>query len=294
MQVLARPQPHRSTSLGPLVLAHGTLRHAAVRERVDAAAAAGFDGIGLSASAYARAKAEGWTPAGLRALLDDSGLALVEAEGLLGFSSAGVVQEGVLAGRRYADPTAYADVLEMAALLGAHHVCASTAFEGELEPCAASALRALGQRAGDVGLRVALESMPCSTLPDLTAALRLVEEADSPAVGLLVDSWHLYRGGDTEELVRSVPPELVVAVQLDDGPRAPVLPNYLEDTLRHRDLPGEGELPLVAFLRTLLEHGVQAPLSVEVLSDRLDALHPAQAAELAARTTRAVLTRAGV
>lgn len=289
MPVLARPQAASSTPIGPLVLANGTLRHAALRERVAAAAAAGFDGIGLSAGTYARAKAEGWTPAAVRALLDDSGIALVEVEGLLGFSSTGAVRGGALAGRRYADPAALDDVLEMAALVGAAHLCATTAFDGELEPGAAGALRALGRRAAGVGLRIALEPVPCSTVTDLPAALRLVEAADTPGVGLLVDSWHLYRGGATEEQLRSVPPELVVAVQLDDGPRVPVLPDYLEDTLHHRDLPGQGELPLVAFLRTLVEHGVRAPLSVEVLSDRLAALPPAEAAQQAARTTRALL-----
>lgn len=291
VHVLDRPQPRSSTALGPLVLASGTVRRAGVRERVDAAAAAGFDGIGLSAGAYAAARSEGWTPAGLRALLDDSAVALVEVEGLLGFSSTGAVTAGVLAGRRYADPAVVDDVLEMAAVLGAGHVCVNTAFEGELERGAPAALRALAQRAADVGLRIAVEAVPCSTLVDLPAALRLVQEADSPAVGLLVDSWHLYRGGASEEQVRAVPPGLVVAVQLDDGPRVPVLPDYLEDTLHHRDLPGEGELPLVAFLQTLLDHGVRAPVSVEVLSDRLDALPAMEAAERAARTARAVFAQ---
>ncbi len=292
----ARPSPGPSAPLGmtDLVLAQGTLRSAGFRDRVAAAASAGFTGIGLATRAYARLREEGWSDAALSAVLDDAGVHLAEAEGLLGFSSAGQVQSGVLAGRRYADPAAEQLAFAMANAFGVRHLTVTTAFDGSLEPDAAAAFAGLCDRAAEHDLLVALEPMPCSTVPDLPTAVRLVREAGRPNGGLCVDSWHLYRGGGDEQALLELPPGLVLVVQLDDGPAQPVDPDYLVDTLHHRQLPGDGALPLTAFLGVLHRIGVRAPTSVEVLSDDLDARPPAEAASLAASATRRVLRDAGV
>lgn len=273
-----------------LVLAHGTLRHASIEERVKAASRAGFAGIGLAARGYARLREEGWSDAALRSLLDDHGVVLAETEGLLGFSSSGWVQSGVLAGRRYADPEVERQVFAMAEAFGVRHLNVGGAFEGHLEPDAPRAFAALCDRAADHGLLVALEHLPCSTIPDLRTALEVVLAADRPNGGLCVDSWHVYRG-DGDEPLADLPPERVFVVQLDDGPTRPVDPDYLTDTLHHRQLPGEGEFPLSRFLSLLDGIGVSAPVSVEVLSDELDRLPPDVLAERAASTTRRQLDR---
>ena len=74
----APAKPERARPVA--VLSSMTLRDAGIKERVEAAAAAGFDGIGLRADDYIRARAEGWTDAGLCALLADHGLWVTEAE----------------------------------------------------------------------------------------------------------------------------------------------------------------------------------------------------------------------
>lgn len=281
-------------SMADLVLAQGTVRGASFRDRVTAAAAAGFVGIGLACRAYARLRDEGWSDAGLRSVLDDSGVRLLETEGLLGFSSSGTVRTGPLAGRRYADPASEQAAFAMAEAFGVRHVMVNGAFEGVLEPDAVDAFAGLCDRAADHGLLVALEPVPCSTVADLATAVAVVTGAGRPNGGLCVDSLHLYRGGDDEHALAQVPADLVLVVQLDDGPVQPVDPDYLIDTMHHRQLPGEGELPLVAFLSALAHAGVRAPVSVEVLSDALDARAPAEAAALAAAATRRVMQEAGI
>lgn len=284
------PSPGR-VGPGDLVLAHGTLREASFPDRVSAASAAGFAGIGLATRGYARLRQEGWSDVALRTVLDDAGIHLAEVEGVLGFSSSGQVRSGILAGRRYADPETESLLFAMAAAFDVRHVIVSAAFEGELEPDAATSFAALCDRAAEHGLLVALEPLPCSTVPDLVTALRVVTDAGRRNGGLCVDSWHLYRGGSDERQLADVPGDLVFVVQLDDGPRRPSDPDYLVDTLHHRQLPGAGELPLTAFLLALRQAGVQAPVSVEVLSDELAAESPADAATLAGDATRRVLSQ---
>ena len=47
----------------PVILAHGSLRHADFRDRVAAVARAGFDGLGLHVREYSRLRSQGWSDA---------------------------------------------------------------------------------------------------------------------------------------------------------------------------------------------------------------------------------------
>lgn len=275
-----------------LICAQGTLRHAPFPERVAAAAAAGFDGIGLSTGAYGRLREQGWTDAGLRALLSDAGVDLLESEGVLGFSSRGAVVAGPLAGRAYADPEVERRLYAMADAFGLRHVMVNAAFEGALEADAPAAFAALCDRAADHGLLVALEPVACSSVPDAATACRVVREAGRPNGGVCVDSWHVFRGAPGAADLPGLDGDLVLVVQLDDGPLVPRDEDYLVDTLHGRAVPGNGEFDLTGLLRRLDRLGVVAPVSVEVLSDELDALAPGEAARRAADGTRAVLAAA--
>ena len=53
-----------------VVLAHGSLRHTDFRDRVEAVARAGFDGLGLHVREYARLQSEGPKTGELDALID--------------------------------------------------------------------------------------------------------------------------------------------------------------------------------------------------------------------------------
>ncbi len=64
-------------------------------------------------------------------------------------------------------------------------------------------------------------------------------------------------------------------VQFNDGPFTPVLDDYVQDCLHHRELPGDGEFDLRGFLELL---PADAPISVEVPDDDLDALPVGEAA----------------
>ena len=71
--------------LGPedLVLCAGTLGGASFRDRVEAAAEAGFSAISLFLGDYQRARAEGLSDADMRKLLADHGLAVAELDPLM-------------------------------------------------------------------------------------------------------------------------------------------------------------------------------------------------------------------
>jgi sugar phosphate isomerase/epimerase len=284
-------------ALGPtdLVLCSGTLaRHTPFRDRLAAAAAAGYTALSLWGRDYADARLEGYSDADLVAMLADHGLVVAELDPAWwwtpGAASFSLPPE--------LDPVdvfrfGEADLLRIGELVGARSLNAADVIGGDwgIED-AAESFAALCDRATEHGLLVHLEWLAWSHIPDLATALEIVRLADRRNGGLNVDMWHCARTGTTAEDLRSVPGERVLAIQVDDGPAEPE-DNLIDATLHDRVLPGEGAVDLGGYLEALRATGTGAPIGVEVFSDALHALGPATAAARAAEATRAVLADAG-
>jgi sugar phosphate isomerase/epimerase len=266
-----------------LVLATQTTPHATFAERLAAASAGGYSGIGLRPADRTRAhEEEGLTDAAMRAMLADQGLALVEVEVHRGFARHG---DAGAAARASEDA-----LFGLADALGGRHMIAITDMDGDLDD-AAERFAGLCDRAAEHDLLVALEFLPWTDVADAGIALEVALRADRPNGGVLVDSWHHYRGAADDDLIRALPADRIVAIQFDDAD-PDVVGTLLDDTLHRRRLPGEGSFDLVRFLRVLAETGTTAPIGVEVISDDLAALPPVEAAVRAAEATRRILAEA--
>ena len=156
---------------------------------------------------------------------------------------------------------------------------------------AAESFAGLCDRAGEHGLVVHLEFLPWSKIPDVATAWEVVRRAGRANGGIAVDSWHFFRSGADAETLRDVPGTSVLGIQLDDGP-VEAEANLIEATLHERRLPGEGEFDLAGLVGILRDMGAHAPVGVEVFSDELHALAPAEAARRAGDATRRILTEA--
>jgi sugar phosphate isomerase/epimerase len=156
---------------------------------------------------------------------------------------------------------------------------------------AAEAFAGLCDRAAEHGLLVHLEFLPWSGIPDLASAWEIVRLADRPNGGVLVDSWHHLRSGQSLDSIRGVPGERITAVQLSDAPAQPS-GSLVNETMTARLLPGHGDGQVVELVRVLDEVGCAAPVGVEVFSDVLRKLTLAETAEQAAEATRSVLREA--
>ena len=258
-----------------------------IRERAEAAARAGFAGIGLRNDDYTLARAAGLSDAGIAAAIRDSGLVLDEIEFVTGWSSDDPAQQ---ARGRLVEQDLYA----LADAAGARQLnVGSIEPLGSLAPIETVAGRfaALCERAAAHGLQVALEFMPWTAIPGAALAWEVVKQAGAANGGVLVDTWHYFRGAADPAQLRAIPAARIFGLQINDADRE-VVGALREDSLRRRRLPGRGSFDLTSFVRLMDELGVQAPYAVEVISDDQSALPLEEAARSAFQATASVLEAA--
>jgi sugar phosphate isomerase/epimerase len=254
--------------------------------RVEAAARAGFAGLGLLSDDYRSLHAAGMSDAALQQVLADHQMRILEIEFHFDWTADG--SRGASAREREATLHAMADAFSPDHLnVGEIHAPG----QGPGTEVVADRFGAVCDRAAEHGIRVALEFLPWTAIPDLATAAEIVERAARPNGGVLIDAWHYFRGRPDEARLRSMRPEHITAVQLDDGDAEPVGPLF-EDTMLRRRLPGEGAFDLVGLLRVLDEVGVDVPYSVEILSTDHQQLPVREAARRAFTSTSAVLRAA--
>jgi sugar phosphate isomerase/epimerase len=270
-----------------LVLFAGSLPATPYRDFVGAAASAGFDAVSLWPLMYRRAQSrEGLDPATMRAIADDAGIRVTDLDPCGDWLPADpdAPSEGIFRadwGRE--------QFFEAAAVLGSDTIVAVHLTGGRVEHAAAvDGFGTLCDDAAAHGLRVALEFMPFSGIPDLASGWSIVREADRPNGGLVLDVAHFVRSGRGDDLLASIPPERVYSVQLADGP-AESPGDLVDEAMYHRRPPGEGDFGVAALLATLAARGVRARVGPELYQRSWGDSTAAEVAAALMAATRAVL-----
>lgn len=242
-----------------------------LKNRAQAAAQAGYRGIGLKHADLIRAKTRyGWE--GLRSILRDNGLIHLEVEALGDWWGEGDA-------RRQSD-VVRRDLLEAATQLGARHLKVYGAIPADTSPpvdVLRTAFDELARQARDAGTCVALEPIACSGIPCLDTALAILGDNLGNGAGLMLDAWHVARGGLPLEQIAALPPGAIAGAELDDGPLQG--DDYLFETMNRRLLPGEGAFDLVAIINAIHAAGYRGPWGVEIMSDEQRAQPPESAAK---------------
>ena len=116
------------------------------------------------------------------------------------------------------------------------------------------------------GLTCDLEFMPWTGVPNLSAARRIVEGADQPNGGVLVDALHFARSASTLEEVGRLPKARLHYAQMCDGlvPGPTTNEGLIFDARCAGVLPGEGGIDLKALFDQL---PADLPVSIEIPHD---------------------------
>ena len=237
-----------------LSLAHLTVVDATPLELIDAAAAGGFDSIGL------RIVAPMVTDPIVAVVGDEPMIRAIERR--LADTGVDILDAEAVWLRPDTDVATYRPAIETAARLGAAHflVVGNDPDEARVVDNFARFCEA----ARPHGIKVMLEFIPYCQTRTVQDAHRVVSSAAQPNGGVLVDALHLSRSGGSPAALRALDPTWLSYCQLCDArSQRPTSVDTLRAEARtDRFYPGLGTLPLTALLDVLpagVPVGVEAP-----------------------------------
>jgi 4-hydroxyphenylpyruvate dioxygenase len=138
---------------------------------------------------------------------------------------------------------------------------------------AAADFRELGERAAKRGLKVGFEALAWGRhINDYRDAWEVVRRANHPAVGLVLDSFHIYARKTDLRQLNAIPGDRIFLVQLADAPWLEM--DVLSWSRHFRCFPAQGDLPLVDFMAAVVATGYQGDLSLEIFNDQFRAGSP--------------------
>jgi 4-hydroxyphenylpyruvate dioxygenase len=138
---------------------------------------------------------------------------------------------------------------------------------------AAADFRELGERAAKRGLKVGFEALAWGRhINDYRDAWEVIRRADHPAVGLVLDSFHIYARKTDLRQLNAIPGDRIFLVQLADAPWLDM--DVLTWSRHFRCFPAQGDLPLIDFMASVAATGYQGDLSLEIFNDQFRAGPP--------------------
>ncbi|MDJ1158063.1 TIM barrel protein [Chelatococcus sp. SYSU_G07232] len=165
-------------------------------------------------------------------------------------------------------------------------VCSNVAAQslGGIDRAAAD-LRELGERAARRGLRIGFEALAWGRhVNDYRDAWEIVRRADHPNVGIILDGFHVLSRSLPVEPIRAIPGDRIFMVQLADAPKLDL--DILSWSRHFRCFPGQGDLPVGAFMQAVEATGFDGPLSLEIFNDQFRAGSAARTAVDGLRSLR--------
>jgi sugar phosphate isomerase/epimerase len=151
-------------------------------------------------------------------------------------------------------------------------------------------LGAFTERAAACGSRVGLEISAGSQVGDLDIATALLDGVGHRGLGLILDTYNLARAKIAPDDLAALPAGSVSLIQLVDAAAEPVAERF-EESLHHRQLPGNGELPLLAYLAAMARLGPLPMTGPEIFNDALTRMPSVAAAQACAAATSALLAQ---
>ena len=233
----------------PLCLNTSTIRPASLLEKIAIAAETGYAAIEVWSDELTQFERSGRSLTSLRRILQDSGLEVATVIALSDWMQS----------RGYHKETAYVEArrrLQQAAAIGAPHMVASPVPDSpHLDiSLAAARYRELLEEGEAFGVRPAMEFLGFHrNVYQLEQALAIVQQADHPDGCLVLDPFHLYRGGSGFGGLKHLSSSAVAVCHFNDAPPSP--PQFEQTRYRPR-LSGRRNSAAGGVLERLECHGL--------------------------------------
>jgi len=117
----------------------------------------------------------------------------------------------------------------------------------------------------------------------------VVIESGHPKACLLPDAYHIYKGGSDFNGLKTISSSTIQVFHLNDYPADPPRATIRDE---HRVMPGDGIAPLTQIIRTLLDNGSEAVLSLELFNASYWKKDPLQGAKIGLAKMKATVEKA--
>ena len=226
------------------------------KDRVEAAARAGFKGMGiwhadLENTLKKRSLKE------MKKILDDNGIKHIELEFLGGFFLDGEEKK--------ASDALRPKLLEASQALAAHHLKVGHFVKTQASmQKTKDSFAQLCEDGAKYGTPIGWELMPFCDIDSVEKAMQLLEGAPKNG-GICLDLWHIGKLRIPYEKIATIPLNRITSIEINDGTYESTWSMH-EDTINHRLLCGEGEFEPKRFVATMLKTGYTGPWGIEVLN----------------------------
>lgn len=139
-----------------------------------------------------------------------------------------------------------------------------TISSNEIEANTLEVLDKLAAMGKHTGMNIGFEPVGTMAVPNLEWALSIQRKLNLPEVGLVIDDFNLYLWDllSDVELIRTIPPEIISIVHLNDAERIP----FARLDQMHRCMPGDGRIDTIRYMQNVKDSGYDGYVSVEVLN----------------------------
>jgi sugar phosphate isomerase/epimerase len=236
---------------------HGEISRFDFKDRVQAAARAGFKGIGIWHTDLEHTL-QYITLKEMKRILDDNGIEHIELEFLTDWFLDGV--------RKSESDSRKRRLFEASEGLHAKHVKVGDFYNAICPmPRIIEAFAALCKDAENYGATIGFEIMGCAMIDNIRDAITMVKTAGVNNGGLIIDIYQVTNLGMTYDEIRSIPLEYLTGVELNDG----TLPGNPNHDPSNRRFCGEGEYDIKGLVNCVNNMGFVGPWGVEVISEKL-------------------------
>ena len=230
-----------------------------LKDRAEVSGRVGWRGMGFVLDDMEASIARYGLPT-VRRIFSDNGIRHVELEFLCDWHLDGE--------KRRAADAMYDRLLELGAELGVGKIKVGGGVfeEGEPDiPAMRAAFATLCERAAPLGIDIVIEFLPFASINTIDRGLAILDGLGVTNGGLLVDTWHVERGGMTAADIRKLPLQFLRAVELDDaGPE--VMGTLFNDSTHYRRPRGEGSIDIPGQLQAVLDVGYRGYFGVEIIA----------------------------
>ncbi len=268
---------------GRLALHMWTIDTTPLATALDAAKLGGFDAVELRRTDFKRCYDAGMGNGEVLELIKNSGIPV----GVLGVEYGWLFATGDESARLF---KVFRESCENAVALGCGTLMSAPGQVNGPIPQAIEYLKRAGDIAGDYGLKLAIEyNSQHDVLNSLPVLRQLIEGANKPNCGYLIDTYHFERSGYGGASFRDLPSDMIYCFQYSD-----VSPNPVTGIRRPTDrlAPGKGVVKWREVLGLLHQKGYTGYLSYEAPNPELWARSPYDVAREGVELTRQLLRQA--